>query len=125
MSATRPPGPRAALRALGHTVAEMLRTRLELLAVEGAQLQRRLARLALLSALAWLALAVCAQSLAGLAVAVFWDTPHRLCAIAIVAAVFAAAAALCVLAIVRTMRAGPPALGATLRALEEDLDAFA
>lgn len=125
MSATRTLGPGASLLTLGRTVVEILRTRVELLAVEGAQLHQRLVRLALMAALGWLALAVCAQSLAGLAVAFFWDTPYRLQAIAIVAAVFAAVAALCLLAIVRALRTGPPALDATLRALAADLEAFA
>jgi uncharacterized membrane protein YqjE len=124
MPTMRPLGLGASLRALGRTVAGILRTRFELLAVEGAQLQQRLGRLALLAALGLLALALCAQSLAGFAVAYFWGTPYRLVAIAVVAASFALAGAGCLLAIVRTMRAGPPALDATLRSLAADLDAF-
>jgi uncharacterized membrane protein YqjE len=124
MSATRPSGLGASLGALGCTVAGILHTRVELLAVEGAQLQRRLGRLMLLAALGLLALALGAQGLATLVIACFWDTPFRLGAIALVAASFALAAAGCLLAMVRTTRAGPPVLDGTLRSLAADLEVF-
>jgi uncharacterized membrane protein YqjE len=124
MAVPRPLGPGASLRALGRTLVDMLRTRLELLAVEGAQWQHRLGRLALLAAAGSLAVGICLQLLAALAIAAFWDTPYRLQAIGGMASLFAIAAAVCGLAISRALRTAPPAMDATLRSLAADLEAL-
>jgi uncharacterized membrane protein YqjE len=124
MAATRPQGPGASLRALGRTLVDILRTRLELMAVESAQLQHRVARLASLAAAGFLALAVSLQLLAGLAVASFWDTPYRLQAIGGLALLLALVAGGCLLAILRAMHSSPPAMDATLRSLAADLEAL-
>jgi uncharacterized membrane protein YqjE len=122
MSDTRPPGPAASLRALASTLVDVLRTRLELLAIEGTQYQRRLGRLALLAAFGLVSLALCLQLSVGLVIALVWDTPYRLSAIAALAMLFAAGAAGIALMLARQLRAAPPALDGTLRALATDLE---
>jgi uncharacterized membrane protein YqjE len=125
MSDARAFGTGASVRALGRTLVDILRTRLELLAVEGAQMQNRLGRLALLAGLGLLSLLMCVVLVAGLAVAFWWDTPYRLAAIAALALLFAVGAAGCAVAVVRAMRAAPRPLDATLRCLAADIQALA
>jgi uncharacterized membrane protein YqjE len=121
----RAPGATASLRALGRTVAGILQTRAELLAVEVTQLHGRAGWLALLAALGLLALGVSLLLLAGLAVAWTWDTPYRLWTIAGLALLFASAAAGCAAAMVLRLRAAPAALAGTLQALAADGEALA
>jgi uncharacterized membrane protein YqjE len=109
------------LRALGPTLVDILRTRLDLLAIEATQMQHRFRRLAGLGGLVLLSLLVCVQLLALLVVAYWWDTPYRLPTIAVLAVLFATGA----MAITRAMRAAPSALDGTLRSLAADLEALA
>jgi uncharacterized membrane protein YqjE len=117
-------GTGASLRAVGRTLVDILRTRLELLAIEGTQMQHRFGRLALLAGLGLLSLLACVLLLSGAAVAFWWDTPYRLTAIAALALLFATGAAACAVGVARALRTAPPALDATLRSLAADLRAL-
>jgi uncharacterized membrane protein YqjE len=112
------------LRALGRTALEAVHTRAELLSVELAQEQVRVAQLALYAALATLATGLGLQLAAVLAVASFWDTPYRGAAVIGAAALFIAAGAVCAGVFIRKWRAKPAPFGTSLRALKDDLDAL-
>ena len=116
-----PEKPGSALLALARTMLDVLRTRAELLAVELAQEKARLARLAVRAGVALLSLCLCLQLLAVLAVAWFWDTPHRLAAVLAVGAVFALAAITACLMLWHELRSAPPPFAGSLQALSADL----
>lgn len=116
--------PSAAMLSLGRTAVDILRTRVDLVSVELTQEKIRCGWLALHGGLALVSLFLCLQALAALLVAGFWDTPYRLSAIACVGAVFAAAAAICLMALARRAQASPRPFEGTLQALATDIDAF-
>lgn len=118
----RAPGPFAALRALGRTTLEILHTRLALLIAEIAEEQSRLAELLLYAALALLCLVVAIVMLAVLLMAALWDTPYRLAAAAVVAAMFAAAGIASAVALMKKSRSKPRLFGASLDEVGADLD---
>lgn len=125
MSDIRPPGPTASLKALARTLLDVLRTRLELLAVEGTQYQQWLAKLALLAALGLLSLVLSVQLAIGLLLALLWDTPYRLPAVAALAVLFAVCAVASAAVVVRALRAAPSAFSGTRQALAADVAGIA
>lgn len=114
-------GTAAALRALGRTALDVVRTRISLFSLELGQESARLGRLSLYAGLALLAVCLFLQLLAVLAVAWFWDTPHRLLALACVGGLFGCMALASLLALSREMRGGRRAFEGTLQALAADL----
>ena len=113
--------PLASARALGRTVLEIVHTRLELLALEIGQERDRLAEVIFYGALLLL-FAFLALVLGGvLVVAVFWDTPHRVAAVAIGVAVPAMAALGCAATLVFKLRSRPRPFDASLLALSADV----
>lgn len=125
MSDIRPPGPTASLKALARTLLDVLRTRLELLAVEGTQYQQWLAKLALLAALGLLSLVLSVQLAICLLLALLWDTPYRLPAVAALAVLFAVCAVAFAAVVVRALRAAPLPFSGTRQALAADVAAIA
>lgn len=118
----RAPGAFASLKALGRTALDILQTRLALLVTEIAEEQGRLAELFVYAAAALLCLVVAVVMLAVLLMAALWDTPYRLLAAGVVAAVFAAAGVASATALVRKSRAKPRLFDASLEELGADLE---
>jgi uncharacterized membrane protein YqjE len=114
----------SSLTTAGRTALAILHTRGELLAVEIAQEQAQLARLALHAALGVVAAGLAFQMAAIFAVTWFWDTPYRLAVVAGAAGLFAVAGALCALAFARRLRNKPQPFGSSLRALQADIEAL-
>jgi uncharacterized membrane protein YqjE len=124
MADARTAGPLASLRAAGRTALEILSTRGELLSIEIAEEQARLAQLALYSALAVVAFGLAVQMAALTVVALFWDTPHRITAIVGVAALFAVAGSVCVSVFYLKLRAKPAPFSTSVDALKADIEAL-
>lgn len=113
--------PLASARELGRTVLEILHTRLELLAVEIGQERDHLPEMILYGALLVL-FTFLALVLAGMLVlTLYWDTPHRVAAVAIVFAVPALAALGCAAILVFKLRGRPRPFDASLLALRADM----
>jgi uncharacterized membrane protein YqjE len=122
---SRAPGPFAALKALGRTALDILHTRLALLITEIAEEQSRLAELLVYAALTLLCLVVAIVMLAVLVMAALWDTPYRLVAAAVVAAIFAAAGIASAVALMHKSRSKPRLFGASLDEVGADLERLA
>lgn len=118
----RAPGPFESLKALGRTAVDILQTRAALLVTEIAEEQGRLAQLLVYAATTLLCLVVAVVMLAVLVMATLWDTPYRLLAAGVVAAVFAAAGVASAIALVRKSRAKPRLFDASLEELGADLE---
>ena len=125
MSDIRAPGPAASLQGVARTLLDLLRTRLELLVVEGTQYQQWLAKLTLLCALGLLSLVLSLQLAVGLLLALVWDTPYRLPVIAVLAALFAAGTVAIAAVVVRALRTAPLAFSGTRQALIADVAGLA
>jgi len=123
MSAPRPPLS-GSLRALSATVIGILRTRLELLAVELAEEKNRLLAILLWALGGLLALAMGILMLSLLVVAVFWDTEHRLTALGVVAAVYFLAGVAALLTVRKKIADAPFTFDETLAELERDRQAL-
>ena len=123
MTAPRPPLS-GSLRALGATVIGILRTRLELLAVELAEEKNRLLAILLWSLGGLLALAMGILMLSLLVVAAFWDTDHRLTALGVVAALYFLSGVGALLFVRNKMANSPFAFDETLAELERDRQAL-
>jgi uncharacterized membrane protein YqjE len=123
MSAPRPPLA-GSLRALSATAIGILRTRLELLAVELAEEKNRLLSILLWSLGGLLALAMGILMLSFLVVAAFWDTNHRLTAFGVVAAVYFLAGIGALLFVRRKIANAPFTFDETLAELERDRQAL-
>jgi uncharacterized membrane protein YqjE len=117
-------GPLSWLAAARQALLEILSTRGELLAIEIAQEQAQLARLALYAALAVIAFGLGLQMVAMIALAWFWETPYRVPAMVGAAALFAAAGAVCTIMFALKLRAKPAPFGTTVSALQADIEAL-
>jgi uncharacterized membrane protein YqjE len=124
MTDARAAGPLGWMSAAAAAVLEILSTRGELLAIEIAQEQAQLARLALYAALAVIAFGLGLQMAAMIAVAWFWDTPHRIAAVIGAAALFAAAGAICTTVFAMKLRAKRAPFGTSVSALQADIEAL-
>ena len=107
------------LRKLAGTLVAALQTRLELVATEIEEEKARLARIAVLAALAGFCLALAVNLAVLFLVVVFWDT-DRLLAIGVLAGVFAAGAVALGLALRSAVAQRPRLLSATLAELRKD-----
>ena len=107
------------LRKLATTFVAVIETRLEIVASEIDEARVRLARIAVLAAVAGFCVAVAVNLLVLLIVVVFWDT-NRLLAIGVLAGVFAAAAIAAALMLWWAMTRRPRLLSATLAELRKD-----
>jgi uncharacterized membrane protein YqjE len=107
------------LRKLAMTFVAVVETRLEIVASEIDEARVRLARIAVLAAVAGFCVAVAVNLLVLLIVVVFWDT-NRLLAIGVLAGVFAAAAIAAALMLWWAMTRRPRLLSATLAELRKD-----
>jgi uncharacterized membrane protein YqjE len=123
-TATAPPGPIESVRALGNTALDILQTRLELLTVEFVQERDRLAQRLLWGGLLLLLVLVTSLLAAMLAVALVWDTPYRLGAMAAAVALPGVGAVGCAMALFLQGRAARRPFDASLRALQADVQAF-
>lgn len=123
-SAIAPPGPIAAVRALGSTALDILQTRLELLTVEFMQERDRLAHRLLWGGLLLLLVLVTVLLAAMLAVAAFWDTPYRMAAMTVAVGLPALSAAGCAAKMFLRGRGRRRPFDASLQALEADVQAF-
>jgi uncharacterized membrane protein YqjE len=117
-------GPLSWLSAARQALLEILSTRGELLAIEIAQEQAQLARLALYAALAVIAFGLGLQMVAMIALAWFWDTPYRIAAAVGVAVLFAAAGAVCTTVFALKLRAKPAPFSTSVSALQADIEAL-
>ncbi len=102
-------------------VISMLRTRVELFSVEFGLEKTRFFKLLGLAATALVFLLLAALVATLLLIAFFWDTPHRLLVIGIIAACYALIGLALVLAIVRHLKAGSLPFSATVQELERDV----
>lgn len=123
MTAPRPPLA-GSLRALGATAIGILRTRLELLAVELAEEKNRLLAILLWSLGGLLALAMGILMLSLLVVAAFWDTEHRLTALGVVAALYFLTGVGALLFVRQKIANAPFTFDETLAELERDRQAL-
>ncbi|QEI05221.1 hypothetical protein FXN63_04750 [Pigmentiphaga aceris] len=112
------------LRALGATVIGILRTRLELLAVELAEEKNRLLTILLWALGGLLALAMGILMLSLLVVAAFWDTPNRLTALGVVAALYFLTGVGALLFVRKKVADAPFTFDETLAELERDRQAL-
>jgi len=120
----RTAGPFASLKELGRTAVDILHTRFDLLVTEIAEEQSRLAELLLYALLAALCLFVAVVVLAVLLVTSFWDTPYRLLATGIVAALLLVAGSGFLIAFVAKARAKPVLFRSSLDELGADIQRF-
>src|SRR4051812_16156684 len=107
MTAPHAPGPGAALRSLGRTLLDILRTRVDLLTIEMAQERQRLAQLVLLALLGLVSLVLFLGFGGLLAMACSWDTPYRWPVAGSIVGLFAAGAAGCAGAAAWMLQCGP------------------
>jgi uncharacterized membrane protein YqjE len=107
------------LRKLGRTLLATLQTRLEIVATEIEEEKARLARIAVLAALAGFCLALAVNLAVLFLVVLFWDT-NRLLAIGVLAGVFSAGAVALGLALRSALARRPRLLSATLAELRKD-----
>jgi uncharacterized membrane protein YqjE len=107
------------LRKLATTLVATLQTRIEIVATEIEEEKARLARIAVLAALAGFCLALAVNLAVLFLVVMFWDT-NRLLAIGALAGVFAAAAIALGLALRSALTKRPRLLSATLAELRKD-----
>jgi uncharacterized membrane protein YqjE len=111
------------LRSLARTLVEILRTRLEMLALDLEEAKLRLLSLLLLGALAFLGFALGTVLAAFWLVAVFWDT-HRLLVLGLLTGVFLGGGALALALLAAKARRSPSPFAATLEELRKDRDAM-
>lgn len=107
------------LRKVARTFLAIVQTRLEIVASEIDEAKARLARIAVLAAVAGFCAGVAVNLLVLLLVVVFWDT-NRLLAIGVLAGVFAAAAVASGLMLWSAIARRPRLLSATLAELRKD-----
>lgn len=117
------PGPISSARALGATVIELVRTRVELAVVELQEEGQRRTRMLALAAAAGAFLALAALLLAAFIVIAFWDN-HRLLAAAGVTAAYAGLGVWALLRLKRLDRESPAPFEATLAELAKDVEAL-
>jgi uncharacterized membrane protein YqjE len=115
-------GPFESLKELGRTAVDILHTRLDLLVTEIAEEQSRLAELLLYAAVALLCLFLAVVIGAVFIVASLWDTPYRLLATGVMAAVLVAAGAACAIIFVKKAKAKPRLFSTSLDELGADLE---
>ena len=113
------PGLLAALRRLATTTVDILRTRLELLAVEVEEESLRLAQIAFWGLLALFFIMLAAIMLTLLVVVLFWDS-HRVTVICLLAAAYAGIAVAIGFGVRQKLRAGSKLFSASLAELAKD-----
>lgn len=102
-------------------VISMLRTRVELFSVEFGLEKTRFFKLLGLAATALVFLLLAALVATLLLIVLFWDTPHRLLAIGVIAACYALIGLGLILAISHHLKAGSLPFSATVQELERDV----
>jgi len=112
-------GLRRALARAGAATVELLRTRVELAAIEFAEERERAKAQLVLSFVAGTFLGFAVLSASALVVVAFWDT-HRVAAVAVVMVVHLAIGVGALLRVRASRRAAPPPFKATLAELERD-----
>ena len=113
------------LRALAATSIGILRTRLELVAIELAQEKSRLLGMVLVALAALLCLTLGLMMFSFLIVVVFWDTEYRHLAIALVGAAYLLIGLIMLLMVRRQAVHAPIAFEDTLAELQHDRDMLA
>lgn len=113
---------------LRHTIAQaagdivsMLRTRVELFGVEFNLEKSRLFKLLGLAAMAFVFLLLAAFVATFLLIAVYWDTPHRLLVIGLIAVFYAMVGATLIALIIRRLNSGSVPFQATTQELARDV----
>lgn len=113
---------------LRHTIAQtagdivsILRTRVELFGVEFNLEKSRLFRLIGLAAAAFIFLLLAVMVVTFLLIAVFWDSPHRLLTIGLIAGFYALFGLVLVWTIFRNVKSGPIPFQATAQELSRDI----
>jgi uncharacterized membrane protein YqjE len=109
------------LKTLGRVAVDMLHTRLDLFATELAEEQGRITELLLIGAVSLLCIFLATVFAAFFIVAMFWDTPYRLVAPGVIAAVLAIVAVVAGAAFRRRVRSKSKLFSATLEELGEDI----
>lgn len=107
------------LRKVARTLLAIVQTRLEIVANELDEVKARLARIAVLAAIAGFCVAVAVNLLVFLLVVIFWDT-NRLLAIGVIAGIFAAAAIIACFMLWATVARRPKLFSATIAELRKD-----
>lgn len=115
----------SSLRALAATSVGILRTRLELVAIELAEEKSRLMGMLLVALAALLCLALGLLMFSFLIVAVFWDTKYRHLAIALVGAAYLLVGLVMLFMVRRQASHSPIAFEDTLAELQRDRDMLA
>ncbi|VCU70649.1 hypothetical protein PIGHUM_02725 [Pigmentiphaga humi] len=113
------------LRALAATSVGILRTRLELVAIELAEEKSRLMGMLLVALAALLCLTLGLMMFSLLVVVVFWDTEYRHLAIALVGAAYLLVGLVMLLMVRRQAFGAPIAFEETLAELQRDRDMLA
>lgn len=113
------------LRALAATSVGILRTRLELVAIELAEEKSRLLSMALVALAALLCLTLGLMMFSFLVVVAFWDTEYRHLAIALVGAAYLLIGLIMLLVVRRQAVHAPIAFEETLAELQRDRDMLA
>jgi uncharacterized membrane protein YqjE len=107
------------LRNLARTLLAIVQTRLEIVASEIEEQKARLARIAVLAAIAGFCLGLAANLLVFFLVVLFWDT-HRLLTIGVLAGVFSVAGITAVVMLRSAIAQRPKLLSVTLAELSKD-----
>ena len=113
-------GLRHAIAQSADDVISMLRTRVELFGVEFGLEKTRFFKLLGLAAAALVFLLLAALVATFLLIACFWDSPHRLLVIGVIAACYALSGLVLVLAMMRHLKADSLPFSATIQELERD-----
>ena len=105
---------------MGRSAVDVLHTRVELLVLEIAEEQVRLAEILFYAALSLLCVFLAVVIVAVFVVGVLWDTEYRVVAIGSIAVLLAAAGAVCGTLCVRKAKVKPRLFSASLEELEAD-----
>ena len=118
----RAPGLLDSLKDLGRTVVDILHTRVDLLVMEIAEEQARLAELVLIAALSLLCFFLSVVFVAFLVVVAFWDTPYRILATGIIAVALFAVGCVLGMIFVKKAKTKPRLFSESLDELGADLE---
>lgn len=116
---------RGALGGAVGDIVSMVRTRLEIFSLELAEEKSRLACLAGMALAAALCLFLALLVLSLFIAALFWDTPYRLLAIGLTAAVYGVAGGVLVWLLIDRLRKDETPFAVTIEELGRDADLFA
>ncbi|GAA5233860.1 hypothetical protein FOZ76_06780 [Verticiella sediminum] len=112
----------SALRALAASVLAVGRTRLELFSLEFAEQKSNALKAGIFAAVGLLCLAMGAAVFTAFVAVLFWDTPHRVLVIGLLALAWVLAGAICLFMVQRSLKQAKSPFALTLAELERDYD---